>query len=216
MPVAEVTDLTMTSIELTWPELVFNDDTGATPILSYSLEWDQGTGAFVSLLGEGAASLALTYSITSGLTTGDPYQFQVRAQNVHGWGDYSDIITAIPASPPDQPDAVTTEIDNIYVKITWTQPPTNGADIDAYTVIIASGDGLTWAEASTCDGTDPTVMSDQYCLVPMSELTDPAKFNLPYGRLIVAKVQARNSAGWSQLSDSNTDGAYSEVVPQAV
>jgi hypothetical protein len=50
----------------------------------------------------------------------------------------------------------------------------------------------------------------------MSELTDSTKFNLPYGRLVVAKVQAQNSAGWGQLSDSNTVGASAEVVPLAV
>ena len=50
----------------------------------------------------------------------------------------------------------------------------------------------------------------------MQELTDPTKFNLPYGRLVVAKVQAQNSAGWGQLSDSNTAGASTEVVPMAV
>jgi hypothetical protein len=102
------------------------------------------------------------------------------------------------------------------VKITWTEPAVNGAAIDAYKVIIVSGDGLTWAEASTCDGTDATIVGSLYCLVPMSELTDPTKFNLPYGRLIVAKVQAQNSAGWGQLSDSNVAGASVEVVPQAV
>ena len=73
MPAPEVSDLTMTSIELIWSELVFDQDTGGTPVLSYSLEWDQGTGAFVSLVGEGSASLDLTYSITGGLTTGHPY-----------------------------------------------------------------------------------------------------------------------------------------------
>ena len=35
-----INDLTMSSIEMIWAELVFDDDTGATPILSYSLEWD--------------------------------------------------------------------------------------------------------------------------------------------------------------------------------
>jgi titin len=150
-----ITALTMSSIALSWDQFVFDADTGASPIVSYSLEWDQGADSgFFSLLGDPSDSLALTWQIDSGLSQGEPYQFRVRAKNTHGWGDYSDVVTAIPASPPGKPDAVTVEIDNIYVKISWDEPLLNGAAIDAYKVIIVGSDGLTWAEASTCDGTD--------------------------------------------------------------
>jgi hypothetical protein len=46
----------------------------------------------------------------------------------------------------------------------------------------------------------------------MDELTGPT-FNLPYNRIITAKVQAKNLKGWSTLSVSNTIGAAVEVTP---
>jgi hypothetical protein len=46
----------------------------------------------------------------------------------------------------------------------------------------------------------------------MDELTGPT-FNLPYNRIITAKVQAKNLKGWNNLSVSNTIGAAVEVTP---
>jgi len=49
-------------IVLTWAALVTADETGASAITSYSLEWNQGTaGAWVSLLGDPTPSTALTH-----------------------------------------------------------------------------------------------------------------------------------------------------------
>lgn len=65
----EASTFTETSITLTWAELLFSDENGASAVTSYSLEWDQGIGNFVSLIGDPVASLAATYQVT-GLTTG--------------------------------------------------------------------------------------------------------------------------------------------------
>jgi len=49
----------------------------------------------------------------------------------------------------------------------------------------------------------------------MSELTG-STFNLPYNRVITAKVQAKNLKGWGTFSSSNTIGAQVEVIPQKI
>jgi hypothetical protein len=91
----------------------------------------------------------------------------------------------VPASPPSKPDPVTTVIDNIYVRISWSEPANNGVSIESYRVMILKEDSLTLEESTSCTGSDPSVL---YCLVEMSELTDPSLFNLPYGRVITARV----------------------------
>ena len=52
--------------------------------------------------------------------------------------------------------------------------------------------------------------------MPMTELVDATKYNLPRGRLVVAKVQAYNNRGWSDYSAANTIGVTAEVVPTSV
>lgn len=167
-----VASYTENSITLTWEELLFNSENGASPITSYSLEWDQGTDTFVSLIGDPANSLAVTYQVSS-LMIGSPYKFRVRARNTHGWGPYSNTITMVPAGVPDIPSPVSTAIDNVYVRFSWDEPATNGAEIIAYRLWILSADGFTLAESPSCDGlNDPLVVQNRECLVPMAELTD--------------------------------------------
>lgn len=155
-----VVSYTKTGVTLSWAELLFTSETGGSPITSYSLEWDQGSSPFVSLIGDPANSLALTYTIT-GLATGLPYRFRLRARNIHDWGQYSNTVTVVPAGPPDTPASVSTVIDNIYVRFSWTEPETNGADITAYKVWILKADGFTLAESTSCDSTfDPLIVQN--------------------------------------------------------
>ena len=58
----------------------------------------------------------------------------------------------VPAGPPDTPDPVSTEIDNIYVRFTWTKPAENGAEITSYSLSILKADGFTLAKTTSCDG----------------------------------------------------------------
>ena len=183
----ETISYSTTSITLTWAELLFNNENGASPIISYSLEWDQGTDSFISLIGDPSNSLATTYYV-SDLSTGTPYTFRLIAKNTHGWGTvYSDTLTVIPAGPPNAPDPVSTEIDNIYVRFTWDEPENNGADITSYTLSILKADGFTLAVSSSCNGSiDPLIVDNRECLVPMSELT--GIYGLPQGRTVSAKL----------------------------
>ena len=94
-----------------------------------------------------------------------------------------------PAGRPSTPDPVNTEIDNVYVRFSWTKPAENGATITGYRLWILKEDGFSLQETSSCNGvTDETIVQNLECLVPMSVLTDPSLFGLPQGRVISAKL----------------------------
>jgi hypothetical protein len=59
------------SITVTWSPITSNDQTGALPISSYSLEWQNPTGvAWQALVGLSTPSLSLTYTISAGIVAG--------------------------------------------------------------------------------------------------------------------------------------------------
>jgi hypothetical protein len=59
-----------------------------------------------------------------------------------GWGDFSDPTEIVAAKVPEQPDAPTTEINNIFVRIAWTDPYLNSSPINSYMIFIANKDGV--------------------------------------------------------------------------
>jgi hypothetical protein len=132
------------SIYISWVPITSSNDTGAQAILSYSLEWDQATGNWTSIIGNPSRSLALNIVISTGVTPDVTYSFRLRALNINGWGAYSTITTVIPSNKPSKMAAVTSSIENIYVKIQWTAPSANGAAITAYRVLIQTSDQITW------------------------------------------------------------------------
>jgi len=105
------------SIYLSWTPITSSNDTGAQPILSYSLEWDQATGNWTSIIGNPSKSLALNIVITTGVVPGITYSFRLRALNINGWGAYSSIITVVPSTRPSKMTPAISSIENIYVKI---------------------------------------------------------------------------------------------------
>ena len=60
-----------TSITVTWSPIVTNEQTGALLITSYSLEWQSPSGSsWTALVGLSTPSLALTFTISSGIVAG--------------------------------------------------------------------------------------------------------------------------------------------------
>lgn len=92
----------ISQIQVEWDALI-SPDNGDSTILSYSLEWDEGTNgvSWTVLVGLSTASTATTYTLSSGVTTGDEYLFRVRARNAFGWGSYSSEVTLKAAEKPD-------------------------------------------------------------------------------------------------------------------
>lgn len=79
---------------------------GGSPILSYSLEIDNGLGGdFIALYGIDTNTLSTTFTISSGIVRGRTYRVRYRARNVVGFSSYSPIGYLIAASKPLAPSA---------------------------------------------------------------------------------------------------------------
>jgi hypothetical protein len=103
MPVNDFNSMRDTLIKIDWAAITQTIDIGASPITSYSLEWDQATGTWTPLFGFATASLALTWTQSSGLVAGQSYSFRLRAKNANGWGPYSNTLVVVPSWTPSAP-----------------------------------------------------------------------------------------------------------------
>ena len=122
---------------LTWQALL-DDSDGGSPLLSYNIQWDQGSGTIdTELIGYSVPYLSLSYLVTSsveGLVNGATYKFRYRASNKFGWGEYSDISSILAATIPAQAASVETKIENKYVKVSWAYPNDSSAPILEYSI----------------------------------------------------------------------------------
>ena len=124
------------SLQVFWTALV-GDQTGGAPIDSYNLQWDQGTNAqsWYDLTGDGVNfpySTATTGVFSTGVFAGTTYKMRIRAHNVNGWGDFSTILIIKATGIPGMPLPPTTFIQNLNVKISWTDPVNNFEAITSY------------------------------------------------------------------------------------
>ena len=78
---------------------------GESDILSYNLEWDQGSNTWVEITGESEIYLLESFVKTSEILAGETYGFRVRALNSLGWGTYSDVTYIKAATKPSQMQA---------------------------------------------------------------------------------------------------------------
>ena len=88
MPSATITRGALTSedlLQIEWTELITASETGDSPILSYSLEYDQGTNSWVTVIGDPENYLLNTVIIMDSVVAGTLYTFRIRAKNVYGW-----------------------------------------------------------------------------------------------------------------------------------
>lgn len=90
-------------VDLRWGDLDAQNRDGGSVITSYEVLWDDSTNGQVwtELTGY-TVPLATPYYTATGLTMGRRYKFKIRAQNVHGWGPYSDEGEVLVATAPDQ------------------------------------------------------------------------------------------------------------------
>ena len=118
-----------TQIVVDWTNLAAGD-TGGSTILSYHLEYDDGTTGttWTSLVGYTPLLLSNQYTLT-GVTAGTTYMFRVQAKNIHGWGPTSTELSVKASDAPDDMVALTVEDDFTTgsIKISWT-PPHDGSD----------------------------------------------------------------------------------------
>jgi len=133
-------------------------------------------------------TLVNSFTKSSGFTPGVTYQFRVRAKNSIDYGTYSSTISLTPMSVPSKMAAPTTEISNVYVKITWVNSNLNGGSLVSHRVYVMKKDGTYNLENTFCSESDSGVTSQKYCMIEMSHLTGTT-YNLERGDLVVAKVQ---------------------------
>ena len=77
---------------------------------------------------------------------------------MHGWGDWSDPTIVLSTGVPDQPDPPLTEINNIYVRISWTDPSHNFEAIDQYKILLRHVDETSFSEETEhCDGSNQII-----------------------------------------------------------
>lgn len=131
-----------TQVEVTWSALTTTEQTGASPITSYQLEWDNNSGGstWTDIAGVSSPYTSTSF-VKTGVTAGATYQFRIRAQNALGVGGTSSVLSVIPSSPPSQMTAATTSMESVYLKIAWDAPNDNGAAITAYKVLIKAANG---------------------------------------------------------------------------
>ena len=179
-----------TQLEVDWVALTSTADTGDSSILSYHLQWDSGSSGatFTDLVGYPSNSLVLTYLVSSGVSSGNTYQFRVRAKNLYGWGAYSTVLSLKASSVPDQPSAVSTAKDGLNVRISWTAPADNSETITAYQILIVKSDASQLEDTVNCDGSQAGIISNLYCDVPYDTLR--TTYGLVYGDLVQAVVRA--------------------------
>ena len=141
-----------------------------SPILYYELLWDQGSNGVTWT----------SYTVTNnnivtvtGLSSGLSYKFKYRLQNIHGWGDYSPVLTVTASDIPQQVNAVVTTNEDADVKIYWDIPFSGGLNIPilSYDILIQKSDGSFINYLPACDGSSVSVITDHYCIIPMTMVT---------------------------------------------
>lgn len=93
-------------------------------------------------MGYSSAFLGLTFTQT-GTVSGSTYSFKLRAQNVHGWSDWSTVTSLLSATVPDKMAMVTVTdgiLSTTTIKITFVEPSNLGSPITSYLIQIEGKD----------------------------------------------------------------------------
>ena len=136
------------SLIVSWVEPANN----GAPISDYDVQYRAGAaGGFTSWYRVGTD----TEITITGLTNGQSYEIQVRAENSNGLGPWSESATGTPADFPDAPATPTTASQDTKLAASWTAPANNGGTIIGYDVEYREGTEGGW-EVHTHLGTATT------------------------------------------------------------
>jgi len=175
-------------------------ENGGLPILSYSLEMDDGAGgAFSVLTGYSVDyyynSLATSHLVATNLTVGATYRVRYRARNAYGWGEYSDTASLLAAEEPSKPSAapvILSKNDTDIAVLLDLDIGNGGAPLSVYHLEInAGGEGNdVYRNLTSYNGTATHTIN---------LVTD----SLTYGTIYKLRYRAENIEG---------AGAYSDVT----
>jgi hypothetical protein len=120
-----------TTIGLTWDE---GDNNGGTPVIDYtvmSLSSDSSTYI------ERQVGVVGTSVTLPGFNLGITYTFKVKSRNAFDFSiGYSNEISILAATNPNQPLHPITSINGVNVDIKWVAPSDNGSPIISYKILI--------------------------------------------------------------------------------
>ena len=120
-------------ISVAWLE---PSDNGGSAIDGYDVEWRQGTeGNWTDLNHTGLVRSA----VITGLTNGQEYQVQVRANNSVASGNWSGTTQATPSTTPAQIKLLGVAVKSESLIASWSAPADNGATISDYDVQYRQG-----------------------------------------------------------------------------
>ena len=131
-------------------------DDGGSPISSYVIYWDQGTGddaQFIELVGETSQLTATSFTVSNGVAVGETYRFKIKAVNRWGSSDLSaPPLSVLAASRPEQIAEVATSFNAADggVLIEWSLPDKLGSDLTSYLVEIKSSLGSWLTDDAGC------------------------------------------------------------------
>ena len=198
---------TATIIVLDLAALKSDSSIGGDTILSYELDWDNGTNSdpTIVLQGNPIDSLSLSYTSNS-LITGSSYNFKYRAKNNIGWGPFSPTTSIVCGTSPNTPDAPSTVRVSNNITVNWTLPSLNGGAVVKFNIYLMRNDGNYNINPVFCDGSQSSTIAALSCTFDISNITS-SPFNLSPGSLIIVKLSLTNSFGDSSISSPNTSGA---------
>ncbi|WP_117000721.1 fibronectin type III domain-containing protein [Desertimonas flava] len=123
------------------------------------------------------------------LRPGGRYTVRVAMRTSHGVGAWSSATATVPRRPaaPSAPRLTATTLSPTEIRLDWRPPTsTNGSDVVEYRYEISADDGATWSPGFGGDGSARSTV--------VAGLTDGTRYRI--------RVAARNSVGWSPLSNT--------------
>ena len=168
-------------------------DDGGSPILSYSVEIDDGYGReFTALFGDEVNSLTTSIDYAA-VEKGNVYRVRCRVRNAVGWSDYSPIgylRAADRPSAPLTPQFVSATGTTILLALLPSED-NGGAVIDAYELWIDDGELGTFTKLDSYDGHSTSFTIDS-----------AVETQLISGKIYRVKYLARNEMGNSAFSET--------------
>lgn len=143
-----------------------------------------------------------------GLSDDTTYLYRIRAANrlcVSEWSEVSSFTTGEVPLAPLAPRVQIQDLNNgqlPQVRLSWQLTSASTEIVSSYTILIGNVDYFFVENRELCDGTNPTVIENQECLIPMSTFWE-GSFERDQGEVIEAKVIAKNSLGSSEPSSYN-------------
>jgi hypothetical protein len=150
-------------LHIYWDPIFEASDIGDSQILSYNIQYDQGTNTWVTIVGDPEDYPQTEVLVTQNIVANTDYRFRIRAKNVLGYAqDFSHPEVIIKSSGyPGVMPSLNTEYDTLIptsVKISWAAAFDNYETIDAYQILIKQADGTFTESLAECDGSDTLIL----------------------------------------------------------